>query len=197
MKKRSSNDKVVAKSKRKPKTKSSKERTMNQIKYTGMDVHMTSTVIVIMNSTGKVVTEAIIETKASTILDFFKGQRGALHVTLEEGTQAAWIYDLIRPYVIQVIVCDPRKINKTNNKADKIDAKHLAELLRTNALKAVYHGEHSTQGIKELVRSYISIIHDSTRIKNRLKALFRARGIACKGTSLYSKEYNAPQKLDR
>ena len=43
---------------------------MNQIKYIGMDVHMTSTVIVILNSTGKVVTEAIIETKASTILDF-------------------------------------------------------------------------------------------------------------------------------
>jgi len=161
---------------------------MNQTKYIGMDVHMTSTVISILNSTGKVVTEAIIETKASTIQDFIKGQRGALHVTLEEGTQAAWLYDLIRPYVTQVIVCDPRKISKTDNKADKLDAKRLAELLRTNALKAVYHGEHSTQAIKELVRSYISIVHDSTRIKNRLKALFRARGIACKGTSLYSKE---------
>ena len=161
---------------------------MNQIKYIGMDVHMTSTVIAILDSNGKALTEAIIETKASTIQDFFKGQRGALHVTLEEGTQAEWLYDLIRPYVTQAIVCNPRKINKNDNKADKIDAKRLAELLRTNALTAVYHGEHSTQGIKELVRSYIAIVHDSTRIKNRLKALFRARGIACKGTSLYSKE---------
>ena len=117
---------------------------MNQIKYIGMDVHMTSTVIAILDSNGKALTEAIIETKASTIQDFFKGQQGALHVTFEEGTQAEWLYDLIRPYVTQVIVCNPRKINKTDNKADKIDSKRLAELLRTNALKAVYHGEHST-----------------------------------------------------
>jgi len=161
---------------------------MNEIKYIGMDVHMATTVVAILNSTGKVVAEAIIETKASTIQDFFKGQRGTLHVTFEEGTQADWLYDLILPYVAQVIVCNPRKINKTETKADKIDAKRLAELLRTNALKGVYHGEHSTQAIKELVRSYVSIVHDSTRVKNRLKALFRARGITCKGTSVYSKK---------
>ena len=161
---------------------------MNQIKYIGMDVHMATTVIAVRDNTGKVVTEAIIETKASTILDFFKGQRGTLHVTLEEGTQAAWLYDEIRPHVAKVIVCNARKIVRADNRADKIDAKRLAELLRTNALKAVYHGEHSTQPIKELVRSYVSMVHDSTRVKNRLKAMFRARGIPCKGSSLYSKE---------
>ena len=50
---------------------------MNQTKYIGMDVHVATTVIAIRNSDGKVVTEAIIETKASTIKDFIRGQ----HVT--------------------------------------------------------------------------------------------------------------------
>ena len=44
------------------------------------------------------------------------------------------------------------------------------------------------QALKELARSYDSIIHNSTRVKNRLKALFRARGIACRGTGVYSKK---------
>jgi len=70
MKKRSSNDKVIVRSKTKPSTKPSKERTMNQIKYIGMDVHMTSTVIAILDSNGKALTEAIIETISSKYKHF-------------------------------------------------------------------------------------------------------------------------------
>ena len=109
-------------------------------------------------------------------------------MTFEEGTQAAWLYDLIRPHVAQVVVCDGRQIAAQDNKADKTDAKRLAELLRTNGLKAIYHGEHGTQALKELARSYGSIVQDGTRVKNRLKGLFRGRGIACCGTSVYSEE---------
>jgi hypothetical protein len=79
--------------------------------------------------------------------------------------------------VASVTVCDPRKIVRQGNKADKVDAKLLAELLRTGALKPIYHGEKSTRAVKELALSYISVVADGTRIKNRLKALFRGRGI--------------------
>src|SRR5207244_1449516 len=37
------------------------------------------------------------ETKASSILQFIHGLRGELHVTWEEGTWAAWLYDLLQP----------------------------------------------------------------------------------------------------
>ena len=171
---------------------------MNQAKYIGMDVHMAMTVIAVRDSKGKIVAEAIIETKAATIKDFIRGQRGTLHITFEEGCQSAWLYDLIRPYAAKVIVCNPRKIARSDKRSDKIDAKRLAELLRTHALKATYHGEHSTQNLKELVHSYIALVHDSTRIKNRLKALFRGRGIACSGASVYSKKDREQwmQKID-
>jgi len=159
---------------------------MNGLKYIGMDVHKATTVIAVLNFAGKVVGEAIIETTASSILDFIKSQRGTLHVAFEEGTQAAWLYDLIRPHVAAVVVCDPRKIAKQGNKADKPDAKRLAELLRTNALTPVYHGEQSTKAVKELTQSYTSVVEDGTRIKNRLKALFRGRGIDCSGSAVYS-----------
>ena len=36
---------------------------------------------------------SIVETKASSILQFLHGLRGELHVTWEEGTWAAWLYD--------------------------------------------------------------------------------------------------------
>ncbi len=159
---------------------------MNEIKYIGMDVHMATTVIAVLNSVGTVVAEAIIETKASAIVDFLKGQRGTLYVTFEEGTQASWLYDLIRPHVAEVVVCDPRQIAKQDNKSDKTDAKRLAELLRSHGLKAIYHGENSIRAVKELALSYGSMVSDGTRVKNRLKALFRGRGIPCRGTGVYS-----------
>jgi hypothetical protein len=52
--------------------------------------------------------ESVIETKAITILKFFRGLRGELYVTFEEGTWAAWLYDLVQPHVTRMVVCDPR-----------------------------------------------------------------------------------------
>jgi transposase len=102
------------------------------IKYIGMDVHKEAIAIAVMNGEGKLVMESIIETKASTILQFVQGLRGDLHVTLEEGTWSAWLYDLLKPHVTELVVCDPRKnaLLKEGNKSDRIDARKLADLLR-------------------------------------------------------------------
>jgi transposase len=83
-----------------------------------------------------------VETKAGTILEFIRGLRGSLCVTFEEGTSAAWLYDLVKPDVAQVVVCDPRKnaLLKAGNKNDRIDARKLSELLRAGLLTPVYHG---------------------------------------------------------
>lgn len=42
-------------------------------------------------------------------LDFIRGMRGTLLVTLEEGTSAAWLHDLLKPHVAKVVVCDRTK----------------------------------------------------------------------------------------
>jgi transposase len=160
---------------------------MDTLRYVGMDVHKECTVIVVLNARGKVVMESVIETKAQTVRDFFQGIRGTVHVTFEEGTQAAWLYDVLRPQVAKVIVCDPRK-NKlllAGNKEDRIDAHKLALLLRAGLLTAVYHGEHGTRTLKELAHSYEGLVQDCTRVKNRLKALYRGRAIACVGEGVY------------
>ena len=114
------------------------------IKYIGMDVHKEAIAIAVMNGEGKLVMESIIETKASTILQFIQGLHGDLHVTLEEGTWSAWLYDLLKPHVTELVVCDPRRnaLLKEGSKSDKIDARKLADLLRGGYLRSVYHGEN-------------------------------------------------------
>jgi len=75
----------------------------------------------VMDPRRKVIIESILETKAATILEFFAGLRGTLSVTFEEGTWAAWLYDLLKPRVANLVVCNPRKIAllQHGNKATK------------------------------------------------------------------------------
>ena len=102
---------------------------MNQTKYIGMDVHQATISVAVMDSAGKLILESILETKASTLLQFIGGLHGSLLVTFEEGTSAAWLYDLLKPHVANVLVCDPRKnaLLKDGSKSDRIDARKLAD----------------------------------------------------------------------
>src|SRR5713226_6024867 len=163
------------------------------IKYIGMDVHKETISIAVMNGEGKVVMESIIETKASTILQCIQGVHGDLHVTLEEGTWAAWLYDLLKPHVTELVVCDPRQnaLMKEGNKSDKIDACKLADLLRGGYLRSVYHGENGLRTLKELARSYLTISKDLTRVMNRVKALYRSWGILCGGQQVYAPRHRS------
>jgi transposase len=166
---------------------------MTSTKYIGLDVHKESISIAVMNSVGKVVMECVIETKAGTILQFIDGLRGDLRVTFEEGTWATWLYDLLKPHVTEVVVCNPRKaaLLKDGSKGDRIDAHKLAELLYMNKVKSVYHGEHGLRTMKELARSYLTINKDLTRVMNRLTALYRSWAIPYGSKELYAQRYRA------
>jgi transposase len=137
--------------------------------------------------------EAILETKAETILQFIRGLGGSLYVTFEEGTWAAWLHDLLQPHVARVLVCDPRKnaLLKVGNKNDRIDARKLSELLYLNKLSPVYHGESGIRTLKELARSYITMTRDLTRVMSRLKAIYRSWAIPCAGKQVYASRYRA------
>ena len=80
---------------------------------------------------------------------------------------------------------------KDGNKSDRVDARKLAELLRTNQVKPVYHGKHGTRALKELGRSYLTITKDVTRVMNRIKAVYRSWAIPCAGTSVYTPRHRA------
>ena len=166
---------------------------MDSVKYIGMDVHKEAISVAVLNSSGKLVMECTIETKASTILDFLKGLRGSLHVTFEEGTWAAWLYDLIKPHVAELVVCNPRRnaLLKEGSKSDRIDARKLAELLRSNMVRSVYHGENGVRTLRELARSYLTISTDLIRVMTRVKAIYRSWGIPCRGKQVYAERHRA------
>jgi transposase len=103
------------------------------------------------------------------------------------------LYDLLKPHVTELVVCDPRKnaSMREGNQSDKIDARRLAELLRLNHLSPVYHGEHGLRSLKELVRSYLTITKDLGRVMSRVKAIYRSWAIPCTGKQVYAPRHRA------
>ena len=160
---------------------------MNSIKYVGLDVHQSTISAAVLDGEGKLLQQAILATHASAILDFLAGLRGELHVTFEEGTHSAWLYDLLVQRVAKLVVCNPRHnaLLKAGNKSDRIDARKLAELLRAGLLSPVYHGQDSSATVKQLGRSYAALTEDTTRTMGRIKALYRSQAIACAGEKPY------------
>jgi len=125
-----------------------------------MDVHQASISAAVGDDAGKLVMECVIKTTARTIL-----------------------YDLVKPHVAQVAVCDPRTkaLLKAGNKDDRVDARKLSELLRAGLLTPVYHGDSGVRTLRELSRSYLTVTKDLIHVMNRTKALYRSWAIPVEG----------------
>jgi transposase len=164
---------------------------MTCAKYIGTDVHKESISMAVRNDAGRIVMECVIETKANLILDFIHGLRGELQITFEEGTWATWLYDLLKPQVSKLVVCDPRKNSRQGNKNDRIDARELSDRLYMNKLSSVYHGGAGVRTLRELARSYLTISKDLARVMSRVKAIYRSWGIPCAGKQIYAPGHRA------
>jgi len=164
---------------------------MSDVKFIGLDVHKTSISAAVLDGSGKLIMQAVLLTNAAAVLGFVRGLRGTLRVTFEEGTHAAWLHRVLQSEVAEVVVCNPRKnaLLKSGNKSDQIDARKLADLLRANLLKAVYHDDSRTLTLKELGRTYRSLTDDTTRVMRRLKALYRSLAIDTGGKKLYTRRH--------
>lgn len=164
---------------------------MNSVKYVGLDVHQATISAAVLDGEGQLVMQSILPTDARAILDFVEGLRGTVHLSFEEGTHSAWLYDLVVRRVARLVVSNPRKnaLMKSGNKSDAIDARKLAELLRTGSLAPVYHGERSMATVKQLAASYTTLTEDTTRVMSRLKALYRGQAIRAVGKRPFGRRH--------
>ena len=159
-------------------------------KYVALDVHQATTVSSVRDHTGRVIARVIVPTEANALVEHFRSMRGSIHVAFEEGTQAQWLHDLLKPLADSIIVCD-RRGEARGNKGDVKDADALSDRLFKGDVRAVYHGSSERALLQEYTRTYRNLVQDSTRVMLRLKALFRARAIRARGERVYTPEHRA------
>ncbi len=146
-------------------------------RYIGLDVHSQSCTLVVLGPSGRRLKNQVLETNGRVLVDAIKGIAGDLHLCFEEGTQSAWLHELLSPHVKELVVTVPAE--RKGAKDDLRDATELAEKLRAGTLETrVYKAPKPLAGLQNAVRAYGMVTRDLVRAKNRLKAVFRARGIA-------------------
>ena len=109
---------------------------------------------------------------------YLKNFRGKKILTFEESNTAQWLYTELKEHVDEIVVCDPYRNHLLSEgpKNDKIDARKLAQLLRANLLKSVFHSGDEFIVLRKLVSGYLDVIKSGVRAKNQRDALFRSSG---------------------
>ncbi len=146
-------------------------------RYIGLDVHAASTTVAIVSQSGKRLKNFPVETNGRALVEAIRLIPGRKHVVLEEGTQSAWLHEVLTPHAEEVVVAGV--IYSRGQKSDALDAYKLAEKLRTGTLdRTIFKGTGPFAMLRELARTHRMLVQDVVRVQARLKSIYRSRGVA-------------------
>jgi len=164
-------------------------------RYIGLDVHQASSTFVVMGPSGKKLRSAVVETNGQSLIEFMKLIPGTKHLCFEEGTQSEWLYEILSPHARETVVVGLGAFSGRGQKSDKLDALGLANLLRTGGIeRRVFKAKNQFGRLRDLARVHVKVVDDVVRAKNRLRALYRSRGICTppgRSSSLYEEKERA------
>ena len=145
-------------------------------RYLGLDVHAQSSTLAVVGPSGRRISTEIIETSAAALIARIDRVARPRHLCMEEGSQSAWLYEALRPHVDDLVVVGPRQSKA--QKSDSQDALELADMLRRGTVDVrVFKAPTRFTRLRELVRLHRMLTQDVVRTKNRLRAIFRSRGV--------------------
>ena len=161
-------------------------------RYLGIDTHSKSSTIYVMSAAGKKIRQDVVETNGQALIGHLAQIPGQLHVCLEEGEWSAWLHEILEPHVAEIVVEQPQ--SKAGSKSDAIDARDLAEHLRTGQIETeVYKAPRRFTKLRELARTYAKLTEDSSRAKNRLRSAYRRRAVRYPGHDLAAQAEALPE----
>jgi transposase len=160
------------------------ERRPAMDRYIGVDVHSASATFEVLSGTGKTLRRDVMETNGAALVGYLKQIPGTLHVCIEEGEWSHWLYEIFLPHAKELVVY--RGQRRHGSKSDAIDAHALAEKIRTGKVGSpVFKETGCLTALREAARVNGMVTRDLVRVKNRLKSLYRSRGIRCAGEGVY------------
>lgn len=158
--------------------------------YVGMDVHRKRTQVAIMQEDG---TEMLNRNVAND-----PAELSPLLGTLEPGTpvvfEAAygwgWLAELLDDWDLEAHLAHAKNckaIASARLKNDKVDARTLAHLLRSDLLPEAWIAPREVRDLRLVLRHRASLVRSATALKNRIHGVLADRGIRCPIDDLWTK----------
>lgn len=159
------------------------------MKIVSLDVHSEASQLVAVSEEGEIFLEMKVATDMAVLRQIISGIPGRKRVVFEEGPLSGRLTDALRDVADDVVSCDPSQnalIARAENGNDQRDARGLALLARTNALRPVFVPPEPYRTLRSLMGHDRNLQQGITRAKNRIKALCRRVGIRYRGKGVYS-----------
>lgn len=156
--------------------------------YMALDAHARRCVLGVMDESGRYLDDWQFPTAESELIRHVVAVKAPhKRLAIEEGPLAYWIAQTLKPYVAEVFICDPREnalIGHSAHKSDQVDTPKLCRLLRLGELKRVYHPAEDHRAVfKAAVQAYLDLAREQARLKQKIKAKYRAWGVAVHDTT--------------
>jgi transposase len=150
--------------------------------YAGLDISMKTTSIAIMNQEGKVVFESVCETDAESIAKTLINSNYKLEkIGLEAGCLSFWLMDELKNLNFHAICIETKEmatlIALKVNKTDRNDARLIANAMRCNLYKEVYHKTRDAIDISIQMGIRRTLVNVRTTLKNSIRGHLKVYGV--------------------
>ncbi len=148
--------------------------------YVGVDQHKHFSQVAVLDEKGNVVREKRLEHADREGMRRFFQSLGESQGVLEATRNWDWLYDLMEETLVGVKLSNPvltRLIAENKVKTDKVDARTLAQLLRTGFLAESYAPPKDARRLRSLHRFRMHLVGERTKWKNRIHTLLDRVGI--------------------
>ena len=157
--------------------------------FIGVDIHRKFLQVCVMDAEGVVSEELRLEMdEPKAIEQFFSRFAEGTPVVVEATCGWMWLADLLDSLGLQVHLAHMkgvRVIAESRCKTDRIDARVLADLLRTNFLPEAYLAPPGVRDLRMILRHREGLIRWRTSAKNKVHGLLMRYNIHLEGSDIF------------
>jgi len=157
--------------------------------YAGIDVHRKRSQVAVLDEAGTELVNRNVDNGSEAMIDILEELEVGTPVAFEAAYGWGWLADLVERYELEPHLVHPsacKAIATARLKNDKVDARMLAHLLRTDLLPEAWLAPKEVRDLRSLLRHRAALVRMRTALKNRIHAVLADEGLKAEGEALWS-----------
>jgi transposase len=150
--------------------------------YVGLDVSLKQTSICVVDQSGSVVREGVVDSDPEAISVYVRSKApGAVRIGLETGPTSTWLWTELKRLGLPVICIDARHakavLKMQINKSDRNDAIGIARIMQTGWFKEVHVKDIDSHTVRALLASRALLVKIKRDLENHVRGLLKNLGL--------------------
>jgi transposase len=150
--------------------------------YVGLDVSLKQTSICVVDQTGSVVREGVVDSDPEAIAEFVRAKApSVVRIGIETGPTTTWLWTELKRLDLPVICIDARHakavLKMQINKSDRNDAAGIARIMQTGWFKEVRVKDLDSHAVRALLASRALLVKIKHDLENQVRGLLKNLGL--------------------